>query len=101
MDIILGKLTTGEMVIGKKDDNGIKDAIQLRPKMTSQTSIEIAMAPLFPMFSEDFVFIKNEHIICTAVPAEDISKKYLQAVSGIQIATAGELNSLKNKGIKL
>ena len=89
--IVIAKVRTGELVVGKKTEIDIEECVQVKLVPKSPQNVEIAMAPFFPMLSDDFVTISLTDIITYATPVKDLEQKYLESISNIIIAP-GNMN---------
>jgi hypothetical protein len=98
-EIVIAKVRTGEVIIGKLVGEKIEKCIQAKPMPISQQQMQIAMAPFFPMMSDDFVDIDMKDIITTAKPVKDLEDKYLESVSGIVIASGGSIPTMPGTNI--
>ena len=94
MDVIVARIVSGEMVIGKKTETGIKECLAVRNKPVSQTEIQTMLTPVFIMMSADLVEYKNEHIVTTAKPDSELEKEYLKSTSSIIRPTANETSKI-------
>ena len=99
-DIRLVKLTNGEMIIGKYEEEGdeknIKDAAVLQT-VPSQQGVQMMLLPFgYPFDNEIDAVIDYRHVLYQYknVPA-DLDKKYIEAASGLAMAGAGDLSGLR------
>lgn len=97
--IVIAKVRTGEVVVGKLVGDTLEKCIQAKPMPVSQQQMQIAMAPFFPMMSDDFVDINMKDIIATAKPVKDLEDKYVESVSGIVIASAGNIPTMPGTNV--
>ena len=87
MSVILAKIRTGEVVIGKELSTGISDCLMVRNRQVSPTKIETMLTPVFMMMSDELVSYKNEDIITRATPVSDLEAEYTRSTSSIILPT--------------
>lgn len=97
--IVIAKVRTGEIIVGKKTEDKIEKCIQVKPMPVSQQQMQIAMAPFFPMMSDDFVDIDMKDIVTTGKPVADLEEKYRESVSGLVIAKGGSIPTMPGSNI--
>lgn len=91
MRIIVGRVTSSELIIGNLEDGIVKKCIALHVKSKpskiegAPPTREVYMHPLNPFGRpEDFLDIKFEHVVwhSEAVPT-DLHDQYIKAVTGV------------------
>lgn len=88
MEVMLAKLSTGEMIIGELKDDIIHKCLQLRPVPVAQNQIQIAMAPVFAGVSEEMVDINIDNcVVQTMNVPKEVSDKYVEFRSGLIISS--------------
>ncbi len=100
MDIKLVKIVTGDLVVGKWDDDEkkIKDPAVIQTLPTQSGGIQMAIMPFgYPFDTEIQGEISSEHIVYfyKSIP-EELKNKYLEASSNLTISSASDLQQLKN-----
>lgn len=99
-EIHLVKLISGDMVIGKLDEQEgkIKDPAILQTIPTQQGSVQMALLPFgYPFDTEIEGEIPLEHVIYRYknLP-EDLKNKYIEASSNLTISSSSDLQNLQN-----
>lgn len=97
-NIQLVKLITGDMVIGKIDEQGgkLKDPATLQTIPNQQGNVQMALLPFgYPFDNEIEGEISLEHVIYRYknMP-EDLKNKYLEASSNLTLSTPTNLQNL-------
>lgn len=87
MAVILAKIKTGEVVIGKEIATGISECLMVRNRQASPTKIETMLTPVFMMMSDDLVSYKTEDIITKATPVSDLEVEYTRSTSSLVLPT--------------
>jgi len=89
MAVILAKIRTGEVVIGKEisSTGGISECLMVRNRQVSPTKIETMLTPVFMMMSEDLVSFKIEDIVTKATPVSDLEAEYTRSTSSLVLPT--------------
>lgn len=89
-EIILGKMISGETIIGKKNetDNGIAIdeayLVNVVPNQNGQ-SFNVMLLPLFIPISKDAVDVPADKIIVTVTASKDIENEYIKATTNIVV----------------
>jgi len=96
MEIIVARIITGEIVVGKKTDMGIGECIALRVVQKSQTEIESHLMPLLHPFSDKFIDIDIDKIVFSAPANNDLINQYSRITSPISIVPSMDLSKLSN-----
>ena len=99
-DIRLVKIVTGDMVLGKWDEQQGKltDLAMLQMVPTQQGGVQMLLLPFgYPIDNEIAGEIDSRHILYTYknLP-EDLKNKYLEASSNLTISSASDLKNLSN-----
>ena len=97
-DIQLVKLITGDMVIGKinEEQGKLKDPATLQTIPNQQGSVQMALLPFgYPFDNEIEGEISLEHVIYRYknMP-DDLKNKYLEASSNLTLSTPNDLQNL-------
>lgn len=87
-NIVLGKLISGEVIIGKEDNDQMTDAylVNVIPEHDNK-SFNVMLLPLFVPIAKEGVNIKYDKIITTTTAPESIKNEYIKVVSDIIIPT--------------
>lgn len=99
-DIRLVKLITGDMVLGKWEENErkIKDIAILQTLPTQSGGVQMMLLPFgYPFENEISGEISLDHVIYVykAFP-DELKTKYLEATSNLTLSTPGDLRRLQN-----
>ncbi|WP_028573907.1 hypothetical protein [Desulfonatronovibrio hydrogenovorans] len=99
-DIRLVKLVTGDMVLGKwqEQDKKLTDLAMLQMVPTQQGGVQMLLLPFgYPIDNELTGEVEERHILYVFknLP-EDLKNKYLEASSNLTISSASDLKNLGN-----
>jgi len=99
-DIRLVKIITGDMVLGKWDQqaNKLTDLAMLQMVPTQQGGVQMLLLPFgYPIDNELTGEIEGKNIIYFYKNTpEDLKNKYLEASSNLTISSAADLKNLGN-----
>jgi|GEM_PF-3850348 len=98
MKIKLGKLMSGETIVGRlnNDETELENCLLLQamPAPDGQ-GLRIGIAPFWSPFSDDKANIELNKLICSPIDAnEQLIGQYMQITSGITMATPGDLKNM-------
>jgi len=96
MKIIIGKLITGEVIVGEENDNIIKKCLTLRPVQSPSNQIATHILPLLHPISDEFIDINKEHIVYFGKVNKELEEEYRKITSNIVVASSLDLNNIKN-----
>ena len=96
MDIIVARIVTGDIVVGKKTAIGIEKCIALRIVQKSPTQIETHVMPLLHPFSDEFIDIDYDKIVFSAKASKELSTQYIQSTSTIEIVPNVDLSKINS-----
>ncbi len=84
--IVLGKLISGEIIIGKQEKEYISDAylVNVIPN-ENKTSFNIMLLPLFVPISKEGVNVDNDKLVTVTNAPENIRNEYIKVVTDIII----------------
>lgn len=98
-EVILVKLISGDMVLGKKSEDGktIKDPAILQT-VPSQQGVQMMILPFgYPFETEIEGEVETRHVLYEYKTfPEELKSKYTEAVSNLTLSTAGDLQNLQN-----
>jgi hypothetical protein len=86
MNIKICKLVDGSLVIGKLDDEGLTDAVEVYMQ-NLHDGLKVSLMPIMYPFNQELagMFIPKNRILCTTESREDLKNNYIEAISGIII----------------
>jgi hypothetical protein len=101
-DIRLVKLITGDMALGKWDENDkkLKDIAVIQTIPTQSGGVQMMLMPFgYPFETEITGEISFDHVIYIYKTfPDDLKNKYLEASSNLTLSSPGDLERLKNMG---
>ena len=85
-DCISLKLTSGEEVIGRLEEEKTDSIVVSKPMMIAATQEGLGLAPfMFSVGPSAKFVLKMTNILCVVKSDDEFSKQYLQNTTGIQI----------------
>jgi len=101
-NLILTRLVTGEIVIGKKEGEKIVDPYVIVARPVGASTIRFELSPYFLSFydTSEKPYIPIDKVVAFAKPQEDISHKYIEMSSGIVIPKNFDTSKLDEKGFR-
>lgn len=98
-DIRLVKLITGDLVLGKweEEERKIKDIAMLQTLPTQSGGVQMMLLPFgYPFENEITGEISLDHVIYAYKTfPEELKTKYMEASSNLTLSTAGDLQRLQ------
>lgn len=86
MEIIIARLVSNTLVVGKKTETHIKDAVSLNPKIHQERhAIELKFIPFMFPISMELIDIPIDKSIAHIPAPDDLKTKYLEMSSGIEV----------------
>ncbi len=92
MDIVIGKIVTGELIVGKLSETGINDAYLLiiTPDNIQQGRFKSLIVPMMMPFADGAIKeISFDKIIATIPAPEDVYSVYIKLTTGIDVVSTG------------
>jgi len=87
-DVVSMKLTTGEEVVGKLEDDTSDSVTISRPLVLAAGPQGMSLAPyLITANDVGSIVYKRQHVVAIAASAKEMSNNYLQATTGIALGT--------------
>lgn len=82
--ITLCKLVDGSIVIGKLNDEGVTDAVEVYIQ-NLHDGVKVSLMPIMYPFNQELsgIFIPRNRIMCTTAAQVALKDSYIQAISGI------------------
>ena len=100
-EIKIGKLISGEMIVGKEGRGGLDDCymVQVIPQQGpgGSQAFNVMLLPVFIPISKDAVHIPAERIITTIDAPENLAGEYTRATSSLYVPSAGEATEILRK----
>jgi hypothetical protein len=88
-DVISIKLSSGEEMIARFEEENDKDVIVAKPYILIAAQNGMALAPyMFTVAPETKIKLKINNVICIVKSAKDASDMYVKQSTGIAIASA-------------
>ena len=88
-DVISIKLSSGEEMIARFEEENDKDVIVAKPYILIAAQNGMALAPyMFTVAPETKIKLKINNVICIVKSAKDASDMYIKQSTGIAIASA-------------
>ncbi len=96
MDITIGKLTTGEIVIGKLSYTGDLSESLIIHIMPSQHDggLQVGLAPIFAPLCSDLIEIPKTALLFTHIAPIDLKSEYLKLTTGLITPNSKEASNI-------
>jgi len=99
MEIIIAKLISGDIVVGKRNGDYIDCCVGLRVIQKSPSQIETHLMPMLHPFSDEFINVEIKNVIYYAPTNKELSDQYIQATSNIIISPKTNLANISSSNI--